>query len=382
MLVIAMKMLVGDRLKYFGLLAGMSFAAMMIAQQASIFVGLISQTGTFIRGLPYIDLWVMDQQVRFSEDQQPMPDTALPRVRGVEGVQWAEPMFKGWLPTRLPDGTRMNAIVVGIDDATLVGGPQSMVKGKLTDLRRDGAVLIHDKDASTKLKLERDGNRPLEVGNRISINDQDAFIAGTFESAPSFFWDPVIYTTYTRALRFAPRQRNLMHYVLVKIKKDADIEEVRRRIQASTPYKALTKDEFIKLTQDFIAEKTGILINFGIAIGLGFFVGVLVTGQTFFNFTLDNLTYFAAIKAMGASDFKLVQMVMLQVLVAAALSLGIGLGVAAFMGMQLRNTDLAFLMPWQVPVLTAGALLFIGALAGGLSLIKVLRLEPGVVFRG
>jgi hypothetical protein len=52
------------------------------------------------------------------------------------------------------------------------------------------------------------------------------------------------------------------------------------------------------------------------------------------------------------------------------------------MGMQLKETDLAFLMPWQVPALTAGSLLFISLLAGGLSLIKVLRLEPGVVFKG
>jgi putative ABC transport system permease protein len=379
---LAIKMLMGDRLKYFGLLAGMSFAAMMIAQQASIFVGLISQTGTFIRGLPYVDLWVMDEQVRFSEDQQPLPDTALPRVRGIEGVEWASPMFKGWLPARLPDGTRLNAIVVGIDDATLIGGPLAMHEGKLEDLRRDAAILIHHKEAGTKLKLEKAGGRALRIGDRISLNDHDAFVAATFDSDPSFFWDPVIYTTYSRAIQFNPPQRNLMHYVLVKLKPGADLEAVRAHIERATPYKALTQDEFIALTRDFIAEKTGILINFGIAIGLGFFVGMLVTGQTFFNFTLDNLRYFAAIKAMGASSWMLIRMVMLQVLVAATLSLGIGLGIAALMGMQLKETDLAFLMPWQVPALTAGSLLFISLLAGGLSLIKVLRLEPGVVFKG
>lgn len=379
---LAIKMLMGDRLKYYGLLAGMSFAAMMIAQQASIFVGLISQTGTFIRGLPYVDLWVMDEQVRFSEDQQPLPETALPRVRGIEGVEWAAPMFKGWLPARLPDGTRLNAIVVGIDDATLIGGPLAMHEGALEDLRRDDAILIHHKEAGTKLKLEKAGGRPLRIGDRISLNDHDAFVAATFDSDPSFFWDPVIYTTYSRAMQFSPPQRNLMHYVLVRLRPDADLEQVRAHIERATPYKALTRDEFIALTRGFIAEKTGILINFGIAIGLGFFVGMLVTGQTFFNFTLDNLRYFAAIKAMGASSWMLIRMVMLQVLVAATLSLGIGLGVAALMGMQLKNTDLAFLMPWQVPALTAGSLLFISLLAGGLSLFRVLRLEPGVVFKG
>ena len=89
---LALKMLTGDRLKYFGLLAGMAFAAMMIAQQASIFVGLKSQTGTFIRQNSIVDLWVMDDQVRFSEDQKPIPETAVQRIRSVDGVEWAVPM--------------------------------------------------------------------------------------------------------------------------------------------------------------------------------------------------------------------------------------------------------------------------------------------------
>ncbi len=379
---VAIKMLTGDRLKYFGLIAGMSFAAMMIAQQASIFAGLTAQTGTFIKALPYVDLWVMDDQVRFSEDQQPMPETALARVRGVEGVEWAVPMFKSWLPTRLPDGSKMNVIVIGLDEATLVGGPPRMVQGELEDLRRDGAILIHHKEAGSKLKMERAGGRALAVGDRLSVNDQDAVVVGTFDSEPSFFWDPVAYTTYTRALRFAPRMRNLLSFVLVKVKPGVDIAEVQRRIEAVTPFKARTREAFQEMTAGFILQKTGILVNFGIAIGLGFVIGMLVTGQTFFNFTLDNLKHFAALKAMGASAWTLIRMVMIQVLLAAGLSFGIGIGIAALIGQYIQRTDLAFLMLWQVPVFTGASIVLIGMAAGALSLVKVLRLEPGVVFKG
>jgi hypothetical protein len=38
---VALKMLTGDRLKYFGLIAGIAFAALLIAQQASILAGFI-----------------------------------------------------------------------------------------------------------------------------------------------------------------------------------------------------------------------------------------------------------------------------------------------------------------------------------------------------
>ena len=46
---IALKMLMGDRLKYYGLIAGIAFATMLILQQSSILVGFAKQTGAFIR---------------------------------------------------------------------------------------------------------------------------------------------------------------------------------------------------------------------------------------------------------------------------------------------------------------------------------------------
>ena len=56
-------------------------------------------------------------------------------------------------------------------------------------------------------------------------------------------------------------------------------------------------------------KQTGIPINFGIAIVLGFMVGVAISGQMFYNFTLDNLKYFGAMKAMGATTPRLLGLV-------------------------------------------------------------------------
>ena len=377
---LAIKMLMGDRLKYFGLIAGIAFAAMMVTQQASIFTGFKSQTVTFIRQNPGVDLWVMDAQVRFSEDQVGMPETTVQRVRSVEGVEWASPMFKGWLRARLPDGTSMLVIVVGVDDATLAGGPHTVVEGAITDLRQEGAVLIDVKDKATKLRMTRAG-RDIAVGDRLSINDHELRIVGTYSSPPSFFWDPVMYTTYSRALQMAPQERNLMSFVMVKLKPGVDVEDVRRRIEERTRFVARTPAEFERLTSGFILSKTGILVNFGIAVGLGLLIGVIVTGQTFFNFTVDNLRYFASLKAMGARAGTLISMVMVQVLAATSIAFGIGLGIASLFGWLIRNTGLAFEMPWYIPAVTGGAMLGVGLLAGIVSLAKVLRLEAGVVFK-
>ena len=51
MTAIALKMLVGDRAKYFGIIMGITFASLLITQQAAIFVGLMTRTYSSITDL-------------------------------------------------------------------------------------------------------------------------------------------------------------------------------------------------------------------------------------------------------------------------------------------------------------------------------------------
>jgi len=51
------------------------------------------------------------------------------------------------------------------------------------------------------------------------------------------------------------------------------------------------------------------------------------------------------------------------------------------LGQLVGNAGLAFLMPWWLPVLGGVAIVLCCLLAGGFSLIRVLRLEPAIVFK-
>ena len=139
---IALKMLTGNRGKYLGIILGIAFATLLIAQQASIFCGLMLQTSGQIRDIQGADIWVMDPNVQFSDDIKPLSDSDLYRVRGVQGVSWAVPLYKGLLKARLQNGNFQTCNVVGLDDATLVGGPPEMIQGRLSDLRRAEGVIV------------------------------------------------------------------------------------------------------------------------------------------------------------------------------------------------------------------------------------------------
>jgi putative ABC transport system permease protein len=142
---------------------------------------------------------------------------------------------------------------------------------------------------------------PLKVGDRMELNDHRAFVVGLCRITQTFQANPVIYTTYSRATTFAPPQRKLMSFVAAKAAPGQDLGQLCRRISNVSRLKAYTRDEFKKLTFCYILKYTGMPINFLTAVALGFVVGVTIAGQTFYNFTLDNLRYFGTLKAMGAT---------------------------------------------------------------------------------
>src|SRR5438309_4654153 len=147
---VAIKMLVGDRGKYLGIVMGLTFASLLITQQLAIFLGLMTRTFGAITDLALPDIWVMDPKVQFIDDIKPLQDTQLYRVRGIGGVEWAVPLYKGLLKARLENGTFQTCNVLGLDDATLIGGPPEMVQGQLADLRTADSVIVDQIGAEGK----------------------------------------------------------------------------------------------------------------------------------------------------------------------------------------------------------------------------------------
>lgn len=383
---VAIKMLVGDRARYLGILMGLTFASLLITQQAAIFEGLMARTYGFITDTGLPDIWVMDKKVLMIEDIKPLQDTMLYRVRGVEGVDWAMPLYKGLLKARLENGSFQTCHVIGLDDATLVGGPGTMIEGRLEDLRRSDSVIVDIVGAEGKLAraASEPGGKPvpIRIGDTLELNDHRAIVVGICRTTRTFQSQPVIYTTYSRATIFAPQERKSLSFVLVKAKDGEDKLEVCRRIEAATGLAAYTQKGFQDLTYDYFMKYTGIPINFGIAVLLGFIVGTAIAGQTFFNFTVDNIKYFAALKAMGARDGQLLVMILLQALIVGAIGWGIGVGAASLFGFLLRDTELSFLLTWKLLVISGCAILVICVLSALLSIRTVMRAEPAIVFKG
>jgi putative ABC transport system permease protein len=215
----------------------------------------------------------------------------------------------------------------------------------------------------------------------LELNDNRAVVVGFAKTTRTFQSQPVVFTTYSRATTFAPRERKLLSYVLVKAAAGISPEELAKKIRQDTGLSAFTNDQFTELTINYYVKNTGIPINFGVAVILGFIVGTAIAGQTFYSFTSENLRYFGTLRAMGASPWTLVGMLALQAATVGVVGYGMGVGAASMFYHISRTSELAFRLPWQLLCLSAAAVTLVCLLSALLSLRKLLTLEPAIVFR-
>ena len=185
---VALKMLTGDRSKYLGIIFGVTFATLLMAQQMSIFTGIMGRTGSQIVDVGEADIWVMDSRVRFIDEIPALPEDTLQRVRGVDGVAWAVKLYKGNVRCRLEGGNFRNAILFGLDDATLVGAPPKMLAGSYDDLRIPDAVIV-DKAGyeymwpEEKATIKTEGYK---LGKLFEMNDRRAVLVGVCQVSMPF----------------------------------------------------------------------------------------------------------------------------------------------------------------------------------------------------
>lgn len=375
---IALKMLFGDRSKYIMLVSAIAFATLLITQQSAIFLGLMRWT-TAILTNTQIPVWVMDPQVSQVNEVKPMRNTDINRVRSVQGVEWAVPLYFSLQQARLGKGSFKTILLFGLDSTTLIGSPPVMLEGDLSNLRQANGVII---DEIGLKKLSNEKGLVLKMGDTFEVNDHELKIVGICVAAPSFFGYPQVFTTYNRALETVPKTRQTLSYILVKPKEGFTPEAVVKNITNTTHLKALTEETFFWDTIRWFFKNTSIPISFGVTVMLGFIVGIAVAGQTFYSFILENLGHLGALKAMGTSNFLLCKMLLLQAFCAGFIGYGIGLGFAGVFGfLTSQAAQFPFYLPYQVPAFVFFLILLICGFSALIGIRKINKLDPAEVFR-
>jgi putative ABC transport system permease protein len=146
----------------------------------------------------------------------------------------------------------------------------------------------------------------------------------------------------------------------------------------------MTADEFSSSIREWTTRETGLVQVLGSVIGLGVLVGMLVVGQTFYMFAVENQRYFAALKALGAQNSVVLRMIAAQAILVAGLGYGLGLGAATAI-LAISDNDLSPMrglgLSPIVAVVAAAVVPIVVLITAAFGAKRALTAEPGLVFR-
>ena len=373
--IIALKLLVNDRTKFYSVVIGITFSVFLIVQMTSMFAGILQRSSATVANVG-ASIWVMDPGVQTVAGTIPLPNYVQDAVRSMDGVKYAVPLYMGGGLAKLNNGTYQSVSVIGLDDTSLYGRP-AMAQGVIKDIYgENGFFVVADSEYK---KLDSPG-----IGTTFEINDHRAVIVGIAKvNSNGLFGVPTLYTTYSRALQYLPQTRFTDGYVLVEPKTAGDIPGIQAAV-AKLGYLALTKDEFDARISDFYTYKTGIGANIMLMSVISFIVGLSISGQTFYTFVLENIDKFGALKAIGAQGRELVFIIMFQALFTGLVGYGLGVGLCSLV-IEIART----VLPTYAAVITFGNLvlafvmmLVIAATSSVIAARKVLSIDPFEIFRG
>lgn len=396
MIRIALQILLHQNAKFFGLLAGISFSAFLMAMALAYLSGFLTRGYALIDENPTASIWVMDSAVTSTEQTSNLSYGHLKQVQSIDGVQTATPLGITHVTARYANGAFQELELIGVDDSALTGAPRLNQKQKPSELIIPNSLIIDDGGTTGKTQTPInqadewpiDGphlnaqTRPLRKGDTIKINDQQVRIVGRSKTIPRFPARPLGYCTFSTLLKLDPGKAKHLTYILVNPIEGLDPAKLAQKITAKTGLKALTRAEFIQSTVEWYlknSEDVGDMTN---AIIMALIVGVGASGILLYIFTLENMRNYATLEALGATFKKVQNMIWIQMSVTVLLGFMIGIGTSVLTGIILYSTgsDLAFRLLWFTPVLVLIALLAIGFIAVILSLWPLKNMDVTQVF--
>ena len=422
MLRIAVKMLLGDRAKYVGLLFGITFTSFLVTFAGSYFCGFMTRGFALIAENSGADVWVMDPAVDSTEQTINIPDSALSRVRSVDGVLSAMSLALATADARFPNGRFQSFQLIGVDDATLFGLPPLQDGVSPSVLRTPDAVVVDPGGTEGKLqtpalaadqwpygqphlevptrelggatalyRLIPDSFKPhlgvptreLAAGDQLLVNDHRVVVRARSKALPRYPPRPLMYTTLSNASRMLPPERHFLTFVLAKAAPGVSPRELAARILVQTGLKARSSDDFEADTVNWYLINSEDVGDMASMISVAMLVGFGVTGVMLYMFTTDSMKQYAVLKTMGASSKLLLTMIFVQSGLCALLGTGLGLGLCAIIGqIAVMQFDYPFRMMWFTPVLGSVMVILVSVVAAMISAQPVLKLEPGIVFAG
>jgi putative ABC transport system permease protein len=373
MFLIAIRNLLHDRVRLAAALAGVAFSVVLVVFQVGLLNRFLRDASSLVdrSGAP---IWITSPMVTNFEYGSILEERVYYQAMAVSGVAKAERLVFVFGKIRMPTGAYEGIQLVGLDLTKHPAMPWAFAAGSIDDLRDPEAISIDDTD------FEKLG-RP-RLGEYLEINDRRAKVEAITHEHRSFIASPFVFTSLENSYRFSTRvEPGAFTYLLVTPERDADLERVMADLRKIPGVDVLLAKELGDRSRSYWIFHTGAGFAIGLSTLLGFVVGTVIVGQTIYSSTIDRLKEFGTLKAIGAANGHLYRLIIAQALLYAAGGYLLGMAASAGVARLAERVGSPILIS---PTLVAGMLAVTAGmciLASFMSIARVTKLEPGMVFK-
>lgn len=376
MALLARRNLFHDRIRFAVTLTGIVFALVLIIVQFGLFLGFTTTTSNNIDH-SNADLWVVFHGVGYFDTGRMFSERKYYDVLATPGVLQAEKYIQNFAYWKKPDGGVENVQVIGFRPGRSLGEPWNIVQGDLRDVTLEDGVIVDD--------LYKEKLGVVNIGDRVEIGDHRARVVGFTHGIRSFTTSPFVYTSFKNALNYTRpvARQDQLTYILVKTAPGFSPTEVQENLrQHVTDVDVYTRDEFSRRTRFYWMFTTGAGLAVLTAALMGLIVGIAVVAQTIYAATMDHIREYGTLKAMGATNLYLYRVLIEQAVLSAVLGYGFALLVAHFVVQASEKGGALILLPFSMKVGMFFLAIFMCIAAALVSINKVTRLDPAMVFKG
>jgi len=376
MALLARRNLFHDRIRFAVTLTGIVFALVLIIIQFGLFLGFTTTTSNNIDHSG-ADIWIVFHGVGYFDTGRMFSERKFYEVLSVPGVRQAEKYIQNFAYWKKPDGGVENVQVIGFHPGSGLGEPWNVVEGSVLAVKLEDGVIV-DELYKEKLGVSK-------IGDRVEIGDHRARVVGFTRGIRSFTTSPFVYTSFKNALNYTrPEAReDQLAYILVTVAPGVPSREVLESLRARlTDVDIYTREEFSRRTRFYWMFTTGAGLAVLTAALMGLVVGVAVVAQTIYAATMDHIREYGTLKAMGASNGYLYRVLIEQAAWSAVLGYAFAMFAAHFIVQASEKGGALILLPPAMKIAMLVLAVFMCIAAALVSINKVTRIDPAMVFRG
>lgn len=368
----AVQMMFHGKLKMIGTLFGVVFAVILSNQQAGTFLGLLKKNTMLVDNVG-ADLWILPPNAAQIQAGPTLPDAVLMQARTTPGVAWAEPLLFGGGTLQRGDGGTEAVQIVGVKLPAMRGGPWNIVAGSREALLSPDTMIFEDS--------QRDKFGGMNLGSVRELNGRKVRAGGfTWGLVP--FGPALSFAEYDLARLLLHTEAHRVSFVIAGVAPGQDPKAIAADLAARVPEaRVMTAPELRKSTIMYVLTRTPIGLTFGTATLFGLIVGFVIVALTMFSAVIDNLREFGTLKAIGATNGDLTVLLLVQSVAYAVMGSLVGLTVVSMIAGAIRSPQLAMNLSPELFLGTFIAMLGMCVLASSLSLVRLRKLEPAMVFR-